>query len=201
MLQVAVLLTALSRPALVAPRPPAPLRSRAPVATAPAPASLLGKAARMVRGDPTIQYETITCSDIDEEECLALCDEETGCSIVAPSAALRTLKIGVYFALWFALSTGYNIANKVRLNAIALPWCHSAASLAVGSAFVSFLWATGLRKRPSLPRAAVATLLPISFLHALGHIGAVVSAGAGAVSFTQIVKAADFACTAVCSSQ
>jgi len=199
MLQVAVLLTALSRPALVAPRPPAPLRSRAPVATAPAPASLLGKAARMVRGDPTIQYETITCSDIDEEECLALCDEETGCSIVAPSAALRTLKIGVYFALWFALSTGYNIANKVRLNAIALPWCHSAASLAVGSAFVSFLWATGLRKRPSLPRAAVATLLPISFLHALGHIGAVVSAGAGAVSFTQIVKAAEPVCTALLS--
>ncbi|EOD05111.1 hypothetical protein EMIHUDRAFT_438986 [Emiliania huxleyi CCMP1516] len=199
MLQVAVLLTALSRPALVAPRPPAPLRSRAPVATAPAPASLLGKAARMVRGDPTIQYETITCSDIDEEECLALCDEETGCSIVAPSAALRTLKIGVYFALWFALSTGYNIANKVRLNAIALPWCHSAASLGVGSAFVSFLWATGLRKRPSLPRAAVATLLPISFLHALGHIGAVVSAGAGAVSFTQIVKAAEPVCTALLS--
>ncbi|EOD38784.1 hypothetical protein EMIHUDRAFT_440029 [Emiliania huxleyi CCMP1516] len=198
MLQVAVLLTALSRPALVAPRPPAPLRSRTPVATA-APASLLGKAARMVRGDPTIQYETITCSDIDEEECLALCDEETGCSIVAPSAALRTLKIGVYFALWFALSTGYNIANKVRLNAIALPWCHSAASLGVGSAFVSFLWATGLRKRPSLPRAAVATLLPISFLHALGHIGAVVSAGAGAVSFTQIVKAAEPVCTALLS--
>ena len=120
---------------------------------------------------------------------------------VASPVTAEIQPIGVYFALWFALSTGYNIANKVRLNAIALPWCHSAASLGVGSAFVSFLWATGLRKRPSLPRAAVATLLPISFLHALGHIGAVVSAGAGAVSFTQIVKAADFACTAVCSSQ
>ena len=34
------------------------------------------------------------------------------------------------------------------------------------------------------------TLLPIAFCHSIGHIGAVVSAGAGAVSFTQIVKAA-----------
>jgi solute carrier family 35 protein E1 len=109
------------------------------------------------------------------------------------------VKIGIYFALWFALSTGYNISNKVRLNAIALPWCHSAASLFVGSAFVSFLWLTGIRKSPRLSKAAIRTFLPISFLHALGHIGAVVSAGAGAVSFTQIIKAAEPACTAILS--
>jgi len=65
----------------------------------------------------------------------------------------------------------------VRLNAIALPWCHSSASLFVGSVFVSLLWITGLRKKPNLSAAAVATLLPISFMHAIGHIGAVVSAG------------------------
>lgn len=184
------------RPAL---RATAELRVPAVHATLPifVLAPMLEKASKMVRGDPSIRYETITCSDeLDAEECLALCDDDTGCSIVAPKPLLQTMKIGVYFTLWFALSTGYNIANKVRLNAIALPWCHSAASLFVGSAFVSFLWLTGLRKRPRLSKAAILTFLPISFMHALGHIGAVVSAGAGAVSFTQIVKAAEPVCTA-----
>ena len=53
---------------------------------------------------------------------------------------------------------------------------------------------------PRLSGAALATLAPIGFLHALGHIGAVVSAGAGAVSFTQIVKAAEPVFTCVLSA-
>ena len=104
---------------------------------------------------------------------------------------IRTLKIGIYFALWFALSTGYNLQNKVRLNLLPLPWCQSAFSLFVGTAFVMPLWLTGLRKAPILSKDAIMTLLPIAFCHSIGHIGAVVSAGAGAVSFTQIVKAAE----------
>ena len=107
------------------------------------------------------------------------------------SGLLRTIKIGVYFALWFALSTGYNIQNKIRLNMLPLPWTQSAFSLFVGTAFVTPLWLTGIRKPPKLSADAIKTLLPISFMHALGHIGAVVSAGAGAVSFTQIVKASE----------
>ena len=95
---------------------------------------------------------------------------------------------------------GYNIANKQRLNSIALPWTHSAVSLLVGTLFVTPLWLTGLRKPPRLSGAALATLAPIGFLHALGHIGAVVSAGAGAVSFTQIVKAAEPVFTCVLSA-
>jgi len=149
------------------------------------------KALGLVRGET--ESQRVSCSEFggdDNEECLALCDSE-GCAVVGRSATVRTIKIGIYFALWFALSTGYNIANKVRLNALAMPWSHSAASLAVGSSFVSFLWMTGLRKPPKLSAAAVMTLAPIAFCHSIGHIGAVVSAGAGAVSFTQIVKAAE----------
>merc|ERR1712083_910799 len=125
-----------------------------------------------------------------DEECLALCDEE-GCEIVATTSLVRTLKVGVYLALWFALSTGYNIQNKVRLNMLPLPWCQSVASLATGSAFVMFLWLTGLRKKPKLDAASIKTFMPIAFCHSIGHVGAVVSAAAGAVSFTQIVKAAE----------
>ena len=113
---------------------------------------------------------------------------------------IRTLKIGIYFALWFALSTGYNLQNKVRLNLLPLPWCQSAFSLFVGTAFVMPLWLTGLRKAPILSKEAIMTLLPIAFCHSIGHIGAVVSAGAGAVSFTQIVKAAEPVFTCVLSA-
>ena len=132
----------------------------------------------------------MSCGKIGEDECLALCDTE-GCSIVATTDLMRTLKLGVYFFLWFALSTGYNITNKVRLNALPLPWLQSAVSLLTGALFVIPLWLTGIRKPPKLSGAAMLTLAPIAFCHSLGHVGAVVSASAGAVSFTQIVKASE----------
>jgi solute carrier family 35 protein E1 len=148
--------------------------------------SKLSRVAGFARGTATV--ETVPCGDL--EECYALCDTD-GCSVVATTGLMKTMKIGVYFALWFALSTGYNLANKVRLNAIPLPYTHSMMSLLVGTLFVTPLWLTGVRKPPKLNRAAITTLLPIAFCHCVGHIGAVVSAGAGAVSFTQIVKAAE----------
>merc|ERR1719408_1094141 len=53
------------------------------------------------------------------------------------------------------------------------------------------LWATGIRKAPKLDWKGVRTLLPIGAAHALGHAGAVIALGAGAVSFAQTVKAAE----------
>ena len=72
-----------------------------------------------------------------------------------------------------------------------LPWTQSAFSLFVGTAFVMPLWLSDIRKPPKLSKDAIMTLLPIAFCHSIGHIGAVVSASSGAVSFTQIVKAAE----------
>ena len=45
-------------------------------------------------------------------------------------------------------------------------------------------------------KAELKTLMPIAVLHCLTHIGAIVSLGAGAVSFTHIVKAAEPAVSA-----
>jgi solute carrier family 35 protein E1 len=126
------------------------------------------------RDDGSVTSVTESCGDLGTEECTALCDDD-GCSVMPPNSLLKKAKLGVYFALWFALSTGYNIANKQRLNSIALPWTHSAVSLLVGTLFVTPLWLTGLRKPPRL-------------------------AGAGAVSFTQIVKAAEPVFTCVLSA-
>jgi solute carrier family 35 protein E1 len=151
--------------------------------------SVAQRVVKYIKGDD-ISMERVPCGDDEVDECYALCDSD-GCEVVGEVGLMRTLKIGLYFALWFGLSTGYNIQNKVRLNLLPLPWTQSAFSLFVGTAFVMPLWLTGIRKPPKLSGDAIRTLLPIAFCHAIGHIGAVVSAGAGAVSFTQIVKAAE----------
>jgi solute carrier family 35 protein E1 len=148
------------------------------------------RAIKFITGGDGTSSQIVPCGDDEVDECYALCDTD-GCSVIGEKGFLRTVKIGIYFALWFALSTGYNLQNKVRLNLLPLPWTQSAFSLFVGTAFVTPLWLTGIRKPPKLSAGAIKTLLPIAFCHSIGHIGAVVSAGAGAVSFTQIVKAAE----------
>ena len=54
--------------------------------------------------------------------------------------------------------------------------------------YVAVLWLTGLRKAPKLSVANVKTLTPSAICHLGTHVGAVLSLGAGAVSFTHIVK-------------
>merc|ERR1719454_2343546 len=61
------------------------------------------------------------------------------------------------------------------------------------------LWASGLRKAPKFNPGWWKVLLPIGAAHALGHAGAVIALGAGAVSFAQTVKAAEPVFTCVLS--
>merc|ERR1719389_1204997 len=72
-------------------------------------------------------------------------------------------------------------------------------SLFVGIPWVLMLWATGIRKAPKIDLAGWKVLLPIGAAHALGHAGAVISLGAGAVSFAQTVKAAEPVFTCILS--
>jgi solute carrier family 35 protein E1 len=153
----------LRRPATLAPPLRAlPLSAGGPARIISAPrASLLSKAARYAAGSKAVTAIKVPCGDGSTEECTALCDEE-GCQIVGRVALLKKLKLAMYLVLWFGLSTGYNIKNKVRLNALPLPWTQSAASLFFGSVFVSLLWLTGLRKPPKLDGESIRTLLPVS---------------------------------------
>jgi len=113
----------------------------------------------------------------------------------------ETIKVGGFFALWYALNIGYNISNKKVLNMVPnLAWTTGLLQLAVGILYVVPLWATGIRKAPELTTDEVKTLLPVALMHTLTHIGAVVSLGAGAVSFTHIVKAAEPAVSAFLSA-
>jgi len=102
-----------------------------------------------------------------------------------------TLEVGAYFGLWYALNIGYNVYNKKVLNAVPLPWTLATIQLFAGLPYVAVLWLTGLRKAPKLSVANVKTLTPSAICHLGTHVGAVLSLGAGAVSFTHIVKASE----------
>ena len=103
----------------------------------------------------------------------------------------ETLVTGGFFALWYLFNIGYNIYNKKALNAMAIPWTMALLQLVVGIPYVAALWATGLRKAPKLTTDNIKTLVPVSLGHLGTHIGAVISLGAGAVSFTHIIKASE----------
>jgi solute carrier family 35 protein E1 len=107
------------------------------------------------------------------------------------SSMMETLKTGSFFALWYLFNIGYNIYNKKALNAMPLPWTLATIQLFAGIPYVALLWATGLRKAPKLSTDNVKTLFPVAMGHLGTHIGAVISLGAGAVSFTHIIKASE----------
>merc|ERR1719389_169629 len=112
---------------------------------------------------------------------------------------VETVKLGFLFFSWFFLNVMYNITNKRVQNAFPMPWTMTVVSLFVGIPWVIMLWATGIRKAPKLDAKGIRTLLPIGAAHALGHAGAVIALGAGAVSFAQTVKAAEPVFTCVLS--
>jgi len=103
----------------------------------------------------------------------------------------RTIRLGVLFALWYILNIGYNIGNKRVLNALPIPWTAATAELFFGFPYVAILWTTGLRKAPRLSLDNIKTLTSQAFFLAATHVAGVISFGAGAISFTHILKATE----------
>jgi solute carrier family 35 protein E1 len=109
----------------------------------------------------------------------------------------KKIATGYLFALWYVFSVAYNIFSKNALNmAPSLAWTTATLQMSLGLAFVFPLWKSGVRQQPELERSDLVRLLPVAILHSLVHIGGVVSMGAGAVSFTYIVKASEPAISA-----
>ncbi|CAM9159324.1 unnamed protein product [Scytosiphon promiscuus] len=106
-------------------------------------------------------------------------------------AAPSTLKVTAYFGLWYLFNIGYNIYNKRVLNILPMPWLMASAQLGIGLLYVFPLWLTKLRKAPKLAKGSLGPLSQLAALHTTAHVTAVLSLGAGAVSFTHIVKAAE----------
>lgn len=112
----------------------------------------------------------------------------------------RTFFITILFGLWYTLSMAYNIFSKNALNlAPQLAWTQAFLQLSLGLSYVFTIWKSGYRDAPVLTFTEVRQLLPVALLHSLVHVGGVVSMGAGAVSFTYIVKASEPAVSAILS--
>eukprot|EP00667_Euglena_gracilis_P006913 EG_transcript_6976 len=107
-----------------------------------------------------------------------------------------------YFFFWYLGNYYYNIYNKVALNtcggAAGFPMTVATGQLFFAALYPLFLWlAPDARKAPRITAADVKAMLPVSLCAAGAHCSSVFALGAGAVSFAQIVKAAEPAFAAV----
>ncbi|KAF7831414.1 glucose-6-phosphate/phosphate translocator 1, chloroplastic-like [Senna tora] len=108
-----------------------------------------------------------------------------------PSEAAKKVKIGIYFATWWALNVVFNIYNKKVLNAYPYPWLTSTLSLACGSLMMLISWATRIVEAPKTDFEFWKTLFPVAVAHTIGHVAATVSMSKVAVSFTHIIKSGE----------
>lgn len=113
----------------------------------------------------------------------------------------ETLKTCVCFVLWYALNVFYNVDNKIALNMLPLPLTVSTLQLIVGWLWFCPIWLLRLRKVPVCYTwdNLLFKIAPQGVCHVMVHLGAVISFGASAVSFTHIVKAAEPVFTAILS--
>ena len=118
-----------------------------------------------------------------------------------------TIDIGLlaYFFFWFLGNYYYNISNKLALNAAGgkhngFPMTISSLQLGVGALYAVFLWfAPDARQRPNITLDDVKNIIPVAICFMGAHCSTVFAIGLGAVSFAQIVKAAEPAFAAVLS--
>jgi len=123
--------------------------------------------------------------------------------------ALKALKnvdipLLLYFVFWYVGNYYYNITNKLALKAAGgsagFPMTISSLQLAVGCLYGIFLWvAPDARAAPSVTVDDIIKMLPVAFCFMGAHSASVFALSAGAVSFGQIVKAAEPAFAAVVS--
>ncbi|KAM0997573.1 hypothetical protein ACFX2I_007426 [Malus domestica] len=112
-------------------------------------------------------------------------------NVDAKVEAAKKLKIGVYFAMWWALNVVFNIYNKKVLNAYPFPWLTSTLSLACGSLIMLVSWVTRIAEAPKVDMEFWKALFPVAVAHTIGHVAATVSMSKVAVSFTHIIKSGE----------
>ena len=109
----------------------------------------------------------------------------------------KTLKLMCYFFLWYFLTVVYNVSNKIVLNELPLPVTVCAVQLFLGIPVFLPIW---ILKRPKGdPASWWRRYSKIGLCHGLGNLASIMSFGAGAVSFTHVIKACEPVFAAVLS--
>jgi len=106
------------------------------------------------------------------------------------------LQLLAYFGMWYLGNYYYNISNKRALQAAGgaagFPLTIATLQLGVGCVYASFLWAApDARRLPQMTMDDMVKMVPVALTSAGAHASSVFALGAGAVSFGQIVKAAE----------
>lgn len=107
------------------------------------------------------------------------------------NALQQKMKVGFYFALWYALNVIYNIMNKKLLNILPAPVTIGTIQLGIGGSYAALLWLLRIRAAPKLTPKGKELVWKVGAYHGSGQLFSMVSLGAGPVSFTHIVKAVE----------
>ncbi|XP_039022320.1 glucose-6-phosphate/phosphate translocator 1, chloroplastic-like [Hibiscus syriacus] len=128
-----------------------------------------------------------------EEKPVVRCEayESDKSSSEAKSERAQQVKIGIYFATWWAFNVVFNIYNKKVLNVYPFPWLTSTLSLACGSFMMMVLWVTRIAEPPKIDIEFWKALFPVAVAHTIGYVAATVSLSKVAVSFTHIIKSGE----------
>ncbi|KAG9159992.1 hypothetical protein Leryth_005740 [Lithospermum erythrorhizon] len=111
----------------------------------------------------------ITCKANEAD----ISEENDAASPVKSDAAMR-VKMGTYFATWWALNVVFNIYNKKVLNAFPFPWFTSMLSLAAGSLIMLISWAFRIAEAPKTDLEFWKKLFPVALAHTIGHVAATI---------------------------
>jgi len=135
---------------------------------------------------------------------LASTESSDGGAVVAAAEPVKkdvsgTFSLLVNLAIWYLGNIYYNIWNKKACIALGknihghsnAHWALAAVQLLVGVLFVVPQWLLRVRKAPQLTLDNWKELAPVGLWACLAHAFSVMALGAGAVSFGQIVKAAE----------
>lgn len=112
----------------------------------------------------------------------------------------RSMRVAASLGGWFFLNAVFAIMNKKTLSCFPYPWLLSWIQIATGAVFMLVMWRLNVFKPPEgggLTLAQCKALIPTSILHLIAHVSACASYNLSSVSFMQVVKAAEPACSVI----
>ena len=119
-----------------------------------------------------------------------------GSQLQAAGVPKIDIQLMLYFIGWYIGNYYYTLNNKLALKAAGgatgFPCTIGFMQMALGSLYAIFLWAApDARTFPTVDGADLMKILPVAACAAGAHISSIFSMNLGAVSFAQIVKAAE----------